>query len=123
MFITAKSVSGNVGVSSISMEKAEEQLVMMDCNHCDNCKNCNNCNNCYNCDNCNHCNNCNEQPIQISGLKWIVTIRANETIKIGCEDHDRDYWVNVSDEEVVKMNFGALKFWREFKNMILSIHF
>lgn len=138
MFITEKSINGNIGASMESMEKAIEQQKNMDeskCNNCYNCNDCYNCNYCYkcnncykcyncykcnNCYNCTKCNDCDKQPIQIIGITWIVTIRQNETIKIGCEDHTREFWMNATDDEIAKMEYRALKFWGKYKNLILN---
>jgi hypothetical protein len=105
MFRTEKSAKGNVGVSLDSMKKAMDAL---------------NCTGCNDCTDCTRCIGCEKQPIQIIGLAWIVTIRQNDTIKIGCEDHSREFWVNATDSEISYMESRALNFWSKYKELILN---
>jgi hypothetical protein len=91
------------------------------CSCCNACDYCNNCTSCVNCNSCVDCSNCTVQPTQLIGLTWIVTIRSNNTIKIGCQDHSRPFWENASDSTIDKMNPVALTFWRKYKTLILSL--
>ena len=43
-------------------------------------------------------------------------------IRIGCELHSRDKWLNFTDSEILSMDGkDALRFWKEHKKFILSI--
>ena len=43
-----------------------------------------------------------------------------ERLQIGCENHSFEEWHNFSDEEISRMDGGALDFWREFKDFIFT---
>ena len=59
-------------------------------------------------------------PIQINNLKWFVLI-SDTFMRIGCQRYTIEEWRNFSDEEIVKMDFGALKFWRQCKVSLLAM--
>ena len=59
-------------------------------------------------------------PIQINNLKWFVLI-SDKYLRIGCQRFTIEEWRNFSDEEIVKMDFGALKFWRQWKVSLLAM--
>ena len=59
-------------------------------------------------------------PIQINNLKWFVLI-SDTFMRIGCQRYTIEEWRNFSDEEIVKMDFGALKFWRQWKVLLLAM--
>ena len=59
-------------------------------------------------------------PIQINNLKWFVLI-SDTFMRIGCQRYTIEEWRNFSDEEIVKMDFGALKFWRQWKVSLLAM--
>lgn len=142
IFITEPSAQHNVGISLVSMEEALNQQTQMDnnncnncidcrncinCSYCNNCQNCIECGKCIHCENCENCSNCQEaedctsQPIQILGLRWLITIRANNTMKIGCQDHSLESWENFNDEEIEIMSYSAPIFWKQYKTMVMSL--
>ncbi len=61
----------------------------------------------------------NEIPIQITGLKWTVTI-FDQHMKIGCELHKFSDWESFSDERINDINLSALTFWKKNKQFLLS---
>ena len=59
-------------------------------------------------------------PLQLNNLKWFVLI-SDKYLRIGCQRYTIEEWRNFSDEEIVKMDFGALKFWRQWKVLLLAM--
>ena len=59
-------------------------------------------------------------PLQINGLKWFVLISDN-FMRIGCQRYTHEEWANFTDEEIAKMDFGALKFWRQWKISLVAM--
>ncbi len=58
--------------------------------------------------------------IVIYGLNWPVFITKNH-IRIGCQAHDLDKWVDFTDDEIDDMSEDALSFWKENKEMIINL--
>ena len=54
-----------------------------------------------------------------SGL-WPAYIQE-DTIRIGCQYHSVKSWESFTDEEISKMHDDALRYWKENKEIILSI--
>ena len=42
-------------------------------------------------------------------------------MRIGCQRYTHNEWANFTDEEIVEMNFGALKFWRQWKVSLIAM--
>jgi hypothetical protein len=62
-----------------------------------------------------------QEPIQISGLVWYVTI-WDRHMQIGCEFHSHDSWKTFSDDQIGMMdNKTARKFWDEHKTSLLAL--
>ena len=145
---SSKTARGNVGVSYTSQQAAEDQAAQMDaanctyctncmdCTYCTNCTNCTNCmdctyctgcTNCTGCTDCTGCTNCTgctvcmEQPLQLIGLRWVVTVRKDKTIRIGCQDHSLAFWQRASDETIAAMDAEAPAFWAAHKAAILAL--
>ena len=59
-------------------------------------------------------------PIQMQGLKWEILILDGH-MSIGCQTHSFDRWEGFSDRLIDKMDEGALEFWKQHKNMLLSL--
>ena len=59
-------------------------------------------------------------PLQLNNLKWFVLI-SDKYLRIGCQRFTIEEWRNFSDEEIVKMDFAALKFWRKWKVPIMAL--
>ena len=59
-------------------------------------------------------------PLQLNNLKWFVLI-SDKFLRIGCQRYTIEEWRNFTDEEIVKMDFGALKFWRQWKVSIMAL--
>ena len=61
------------------------------------------------------------QPlIFLSGLKWVIQI-SDTRMQIGCELHAFADWAGFDDARIVKMDRGALKFWRANKAALLAL--
>ena len=90
-----------------------------DCKDCRNCIDCINCTNCVDCTSCTYCENCTDQPIlNAMANTWIICLRKDQTLSIGCQNHSVDEWMHMSDERIDKMNRYALKFWKIWKPII-----
>jgi len=53
--------------------------------------------------------------------KYLIVILTGVMIYIGCEEHSIEEWENFTDEEINKMDKGALKWWKEWKETIIKI--
>jgi len=49
---------------------------------------------------------------------WI----QKEHIRIGCQYHQYEQWINFDDKEISKMDSGALDWWKTWKPIIMQIH-
>ena len=59
-------------------------------------------------------------PLQLNNLKWPVLI-SDKFLRIGCQQFSIEEWRNFDDAEIVKMDFAALKFWRQWKAPIFAL--
>ncbi len=59
-------------------------------------------------------------PLQLNNLKWPVLI-SDAYLRVGCQRYLIEEWRNFDDEYIVKMDFGALKFWRQWKASIMAL--
>ena len=59
-------------------------------------------------------------PLQINNLKWPVLI-SDKYLRIGCQRFTIEEWKNFDDAAIVKMDFAALKFWRNWKAPIIAL--
>jgi len=53
--------------------------------------------------------------------KYSVVFTA-KYIKIGCKIYSVEKWENFTDDEIKKMDKGALEWWNRWKEFILSTH-
>ena len=53
--------------------------------------------------------------------KYHTTILVGIKICIGCQDHTIEQWENFTDEEISKMDNGALDWWKKWKEFILKV--
>ncbi len=53
--------------------------------------------------------------------KYDITILVGIKIDIGCQNHTITKWANFTDEEISKMDDGALEWWKEWKEVILKV--
>ena len=60
------------------------------------------------------------KPISIYGLARPVLI-VQTHLRIGCQTHPHAEWEKFSDDEISQMAEGALAFWKENKDFLLSI--
>jgi uncharacterized protein YjbI with pentapeptide repeats len=60
-----------------------------------------------------------KHPIQISGLKWWITI-TEKHIQIGCQVHKAEEWFGFKDADIAKMHEEALPWWNKNKKLIKS---
>ena len=56
--------------------------------------------------------------LQILGLRWSVMI-FDAHIKIGCEFHSTQEWIDFDDEKIAKMDSHAAEFWKKNRELIL----
>ena len=57
--------------------------------------------------------------IFVASLRYPIYILSDH-IKIGCEFHTREKWVQFTDDEIASMDSDALGFWKKYKNFILT---
>ncbi len=53
-------------------------------------------------------------------LKWAVYITPQD-MRIGCEQHTLAAWREFTDDEINRMDRGALAFWRRYKDLLLGL--
>ena len=58
--------------------------------------------------------------IRIDGMRWDVMI-FQDWMTIGCQHHHIDDWDKFTDDEISKMDNGALEFWKENKGKLITI--
>ena len=81
-----------------------------------------NCSRCSGCSGCSDCSGCEKKPLSVLTTdRWIICIRQDRTIKIGCQDHTADEWMAFTDDEITAMHSDALVFWRKWKPVIAAI--
>jgi len=51
---------------------------------------------------------------------WTAYITTNH-IRIGCQSHILSEWENFTDEEISEMHPGALEYWNNNKEVIISL--
>ena len=95
------------------------------CRQCRSCSDCSYCSYCSRCSRCSYCSNCSRCPNQphanlITDI-WVICIRTNNTIEIGCQDHPTQHWLDFDDETIKLMHNNALVWWRKWKPVIISI--
>ena len=62
-----------------------------------------------------------KNPIRITcGLKYIVLI-TDSFMRIGCKRFTHEEWAMFSDDEISKMDRGALEFWTQWKIPLLEM--
>ena len=59
-------------------------------------------------------------PLQLNNLRWPVLI-SDKYLRIGCQRFTIEEWKNFDDAAIVKMDFAALKFWRNWKAPIIAL--
>ena len=57
---------------------------------------------------------------RINGMKWDVTI-FQDWMTIGCQHHHIDDWNKFTDDEIAEMDDGALEFWKENKDKLITV--
>ena len=58
--------------------------------------------------------------IRIDGMRWDVMI-FQDWMTISCQHHHIDDWDKFTDDEISKMDTGALEFWKENKGKLITI--
>jgi len=101
-----------------------------DCSGCSRCSVCSNCSYCSDCSGCSNCSRCSgilrwsgdkaSALIAINGLKWPIATDGKH-IQIGCRHHSVKEWELFNDDEIDKMESGALEFWTTFKPTIMAM--
>jgi len=62
-----------------------------------------------------------KNPLYLTGLYYDVLI-VDKHIKIGCELHSTDEWINFDDEQIEAMDYdAAIDFWSEHKDTIINL--
>ena len=57
--------------------------------------------------------------IVIYGMTWTIQIAKNH-IRIGCQSHSLEKWINFTDDEIDSTHSDALNFWKENKEFIIN---
>jgi len=52
--------------------------------------------------------------------QWCLTW-THDTLQIGCQNHPIEDWKNFTDEQISKMDSGALKWWKKYKEIIFAL--
>ena len=64
----------------------------------------------------------NNQEVKSLQLgKYYITILVGIKIYIGCQCHTVEQWEKFTDEEISKMDDGALDWWKQWKEVILKV--
>ena len=63
---------------------------------------------------------CGAEIIIITFSLWTAYI-TNGHIKIGCQSHKLEDWINFSNTEISEMDSKALDFWKENKELIIGL--
>jgi hypothetical protein len=62
-----------------------------------------------------------KNPIQIQcGLRYIALI-TDGYMRLGCKRYTHAEWAAFSDDEIEKMDSGALEFWKQWKEPLLAM--
>ena len=64
--------------------------------------------------------NARVSPLNLSGLRWTVTIADREMV-IGCQAHEIDRWWKFTDAQIAKMDQHALEFWNTHKATLQAL--
>ena len=56
----------------------------------------------------------------IIGKRWMITVMDTH-LRIGCEFHSKEKWASFSDAEITLMGHGALTWWKNNKEWVLSL--
>lgn len=59
-------------------------------------------------------------PLIIPTLRWLVCINGFGYMRIGCQNHKVEQWKAFTDQEISRMDSDALKFWNQYKVMLLA---
>jgi len=59
-------------------------------------------------------------PLIIPSLRWLVCINGFGYMRIGCQNHKVEQWKAFTDQEISRMDSDALKFWNQYKVMLLA---
>ena len=59
-------------------------------------------------------------PLIITALRWPVHISGFGYMRIGCQNHKVEQWKAFTDQEISRMDSDALKFWNQYKVMLLA---
>lgn len=59
-------------------------------------------------------------PLIIPTLRWPVHISGFSYMRIGCQNHKVEQWKAFTDQEISRMDSDALKFWNQYKVMLLA---
>lgn len=59
-------------------------------------------------------------PIQISGLRWLITI-FDKDMQIGCEYHSLADWWSYDNDRISDMGSHALGFWKQHKGTLQDV--
>ena len=59
-------------------------------------------------------------PLQINGLRYWCLI-TDGYMRLGCKRYAHDEWAAFDDEQIAKMDSGALEFWKQWKSTLLAM--
>ena len=61
-----------------------------------------------------------KSPLVITGLRYWCLI-SDGYMRLGCKRFTHEEWTDFSDDEIEKMDICALKFWKQWKESLLSM--
>ena len=61
-----------------------------------------------------------KSPLSVVGLRYWCLI-SDGFMRLGCKRFSHDEWENFTDEEIIKMDSGALEFWKQWKAPLLAM--
>lgn len=77
------------------------------------------------------CEEADSRWVNLRGSDIIIIMFENQTtyitpeyirINIGCRAHSLETWKNFSDQEIAQMHPDAFDFWKENKELIISLY-
>ena len=97
-------------------------LDCLGCSDCSDCLGCSDCLDCSDCSVCSGCSDCLNQPLaNIITSPWIITIRSDKSIQIGCQNYSLKEWLSFDEAKLLSFDDKAIDFMKKWKSVILEI--